>query len=190
MEDDDKTARSEKPRQPLIILLCLIFLAGFLSVMTFNFRDQNSSRSKILPSSFPNEKDEINWNIYRDDVHGFSLKYPKAWHQFSPEEVNSGKSSGLSVNTYTRGNCTTAKEYIDTYVLPTFKDVKLKDLSIAGLDGFIVENKHLYSAVSGPEVYIVHYPTVIQIGFDETSDGYSLELVQEILSSLKLWEPM
>lgn len=135
------------------------------------------------------EEISSHWRTYTNSEHGYSFDYPSNWQYRQPHSQENNQKCGVSavaINIYESAN---AQEYAERYILPVYKDAKIKYLTNPDLDGFIIEDKHLFSSDPGPDAVIVNPPHGIRISLNTTGLKNSDEVFNRIVSSVKIWGP-
>ncbi len=135
----------------------------------------------------------IPWITYTNDAEGFSFQYPDTWRNKTDQDQGDGgfynEPSGVSANKNILADCINSTDYINKTFLTIRSDVKIRPLPVNGFDGFIIEDTHLDGLTPGPEAYFIRCPAILRIGFNPTGIENSDQVFQQILSSVKMWQP-
>jgi hypothetical protein len=179
--------RPQKPDRQIIALACLVFFLALLVLSARFINDKVNPVSIILSIPSPAVKKDTTWNTYTDDWYGFSFNYPSEWPILSAEEIENGKPVHATVDPYAFSDCINAQDYLKRFV-PT-KIAKIKLLNVSGLDGFWVEDKHLYTDTPGTEAFLFNCPVILRISFSKSDSENNGQIIQKIVASVKFHRP-
>jgi hypothetical protein len=171
---------------PWSILLGMLAGAGYVWSM--------HSRQPVSPPAPSNAHQQhavtAYWHTYTDAVHGFSVRYPKAWGRLPPQASDAlkGPPPGIEITAAKYPNCHDARAYARNELIPRQAYI-LQPLPRGDLDGFITYRILGPNRTTGPAAYILNCPVVIRIGFNPTGIAKSEQLFTHLLSTITVWPP-
>jgi hypothetical protein len=180
-----------------LAIVCISVIGGVLySLIVHAPQWEKSLLSAALPFRFHPRivsPTPIPWNTYIDSAQGFSFQYPSNWHDENGQGARGGgfypEQPGVSADQTVVNDCTNSTDYINKVVLAIRNDVKISPLPVTGFDGFVIEDTHLDGLTPGPEAYFIRCPAILRIGFNPTGCENPDQVFQQILTSVKMWQP-
>jgi hypothetical protein len=133
-----------------------------------------------------NKSDDIEWSVYTDKEHGFSVEIPAIWKSNYWSAITHEEQTETIFHTYTISECTNAEDYLKKEIFP-HRSNGIEKWPNKEIDGFIVHGIQLDNITPGCEAVIVNCPYLIRLRVNFSNYKDPQKLFNHMVSSVKTW---